>query len=212
VIKINSGVLSGLVILVLLILVASGWFTSSISKYSSNRKATLLLLVIFIGNFLNFPLQNGWVINVGGFVIPAVVILTILFKDSKERLHLLTAALLLGAVYFLAKELIRLDPILLLLKELYQMSGLLVLIATLVTPGLGRKIVLLVGGILLGELYFNLHHQESFYRIVLGDGETRDLIWFSLVQLGILHIFIRELKKWLKDRRKLKKINFTRIR
>lgn len=198
---INSGILANLVVLILLILIYSGWFPESVAKISSKNQVTFFMIVTLFGFFIELPLVNGWKINLGGFFVPLVWVLILLVykKKNENRLfHLVSTIALLGASYFLLREIIRLDPVLLFIKELYQLTFFIVLITQLVVSNLKEKVALVIGGIILGELLFNLHHQTAFYQIVLGDRTTRDVLWLSLILIVFADFFLGKLKNWLR--------------
>ncbi len=208
-IHINPGILTNLILVILLILIWSGWFQSFIKELGTERSISLFLVLTFVFLFLDVQITSNWKINIGGFLFPLIGYLVILFKEyKKERLHLLIATILLGASFFLFKELIRLDPILLVMDEVYQITLLLSVMIIIVASKLSHRIILLLGGILLGDFLFQLRHEKTLSYIYLGGSNISDILWMAVIFLIVLHsIFIG-----VTERVKEKKMKIMKIR
>lgn len=205
---INPGIIANFIILLIIILIITDWFTPLVKDYGK-KIVIIYLLASFIFFYTAIPINEKWNINVGGYIFPALIYFFILFKKVKQDIvYVSTATILLGSSYFLFKELVRLDPILLFWDELYEFT-LFILIITLVTASkLTHRIALLMGGLLLGELLFNLRHHNNFLVITLGDAKFRDLLWFSFSQLVILNYLL----KWANNiYKKVRITNFAKI-
>lgn len=202
---INAGVLTNIIFLLLIILILSGWLQSLIYHIGSEKKAAVYLILIYVSFFLHLPIAANWKVNVGGFLIPGIAYFVLWIKGNlQDKMQLLAATALLGTSYFLFKELIRIDPILLIWNEVYQTAFFLILVVMLVVTKLIDRITLLLGGILLGELIFNIRHKDLFTNIVLGNAEVRDILWFSLLQVIAIHYLIVAMKEWIKRKKSIK--------
>lgn len=192
---INPGVLSNLILLLLFILILTDWFPD---LYNAANKYIVIsfLPLIYLASQINLPLGDGWKINLGGFILPLIIYIYLLKGMQGSRVYLITATTLLGTTYFLFKELIRLDPILLFWEELYELSIFLVVIVMIVVYKLEYRIALLIGGIQFGELLFSYSNKEFFTNITLGDGNLRDVLWFSIIEIMVLHFLFKWIKTW----------------
>ncbi len=198
----NSGVLANMILFLFSILIITGWFHHFIEGFGSKRNLVLYFIMIIILSNTEVSIVNGLQINIGGFLLPIIGYLYLLFKViKKDTLYILTATILLATSYFLFKELIRLDPVLLFWGELYQVSALLVIIIIFVVPKYTYRITLLHGGILLGEFIFYFHHRATFTNVILGDGEIRDIMWFSFIEIIIYEQIIQLIKGWIKRKK-----------
>jgi len=180
---INPGVISNLILLLLFILILTDWF-SELYKKANKYIVISFLPLTYLTTLINIPLSNGWEMNLGGFILPLVVYIYLLKGMQGSRSYLLTATMLLGTTYFLFKELIRLDPILLFWEELYELSFFLVVIVMVVVSKLEYRIALLIGGIQLGEFLFSYSNKEFFTYFTLGNSNLRDILWFSIIEIN----------------------------
>ncbi|OEF97285.1 hypothetical protein BHF71_03890 [Vulcanibacillus modesticaldus] len=202
---INDGAISIIIQIILSILIITDWFSSTIFELGVKKRVVLYIMAGLLMIFISFPLRSNWEINLGGFVLPIIGYLFILFKrvSSKDKIQVLTATLLLASSYFLLKELILLEPIILFMKESYQISILLSILVILIASKQVHRFALILGGITFGEFIFNFRHQELLYRVVVGDGEARDVLWISLLIVLILDNLIIDVKNWFKKKSKL---------
>lgn len=201
-VKINNGVITNLILIAIAILVLTDWFSYLVKKFGSKKIIIIFLIVTNISFLINVPIYNEMKINIGGYIIPFFIFLYEFKRiDFKEKINLLTAVLLLGASYFFMKEIFRLDPIMLLMNEVYQIAILMVITVMIVTSKLNHRITLLIGGTLLGEFLFNLHHLDSFYNITLGNGEFRDILSIAIIEVVLVHYFFIQVKKIFKNER-----------
>ena len=208
VIFINSGILAILIIIVMAILISTDWFSTLISGVGK-RKVIIYLILILFTFYLNLPITNGWKVSIGGFIIPLITYLKLVKGIKEEKIYLLSATILLGATYFLFKEIIRLDPILLFWDELYQLSLILVLIILIIASSLKYKITLFFGGMLLGEFIFNYHHRNDVLVILLGNDQFKDLFWLGLIQIFFFYYVFMAIKQGIK---RISNINIIKIR
>lgn len=207
VININAGVLANIIIILLIVLIFTDWF--SVVDRLGRQKTIYFLFLFLVSSQFSISIPNDWQINIGGFILPLLIYFVLLWAFRKDRLYILTATLLLGSSYFLFKELIRLDPILLFWDEIYELSFFMVFILMIIAAKLQHKIMLLIGGFLLGEFLFNFNHRDVFEEIVLGNGNLRDYLWFSFVQLISYHYIVIQIANWF---RKKNYITFIKIR
>lgn len=194
-ITINPGVLSNLIVLLLFILILTGWF-SELYNVANKYFVIFFLPITFLANLINIPIEDGLKINLGGFIIPLIIYIYLLIGIEKDRVYLITATILIGSAYFLFKEMIRLDPILLFWEELYELSLFLVVIVMVVASKLKYRIALLIGGIQLGELLFSFSNKGYLTVITLGNSNLRDVLWFSVIEIIMLYFLFKLIKSW----------------
>lgn len=190
---INPGVLSNLIILLLYILILTGWF-SDLYKTVNKYLVITFLPLTFLANLINVPIAGGLEVNLGGFIIPLIVYIYLLSEMKGDRVYLITATILLGSAYFLFRELIRLDPILLFWEELYELSLFLVVIVMIVVTKLKYRIALLIGGIQLGDFLFSFTNKQFFTVLTLGSSNLRDVLWFSVIEIIMLYFLYKTIK------------------
>lgn len=192
-ITINPGVLSNLILFLLFILILTGWF-SDLYKTANRYIVISFLPLTYFATLINIPISDRWEINIGGFVVPLIVYIYLLKGMKGSRIYLITATVLLGTTYFLFKELIRLDPILLFWEEIYELTLFLVIIVLVVVSKLNYRIALLIGGIQLGEFLFSFTNKEYLTFITIGNSYLRDILWFSIIEVVAIHFIF----KWIK--------------
>jgi len=197
----GDGVYSNLIIIGMAILIISGWFSTLVDKFGTPKKTASLIIIILVMIPFDVSLTNGIIINVGGFILPFIIYFFFwLQMTTPQRIHIFSATILLGASFFLMRELFRLDPILLFWDEKYQIPLFMTILAFIVDTELFRRILLIVGGNLLGELTFSFRNQEVMNEIVLGDGHFRDLLWISIITITTFHYVTQTLKAILKQK------------
>ena len=202
VIVINAGVLSNLIILFLIILISTGWFSTFINNVGSKRTVIIFLLFTYILTFIELPYIFGLRINIGGFILPVIGSVFLLIKViRKDIIHMLTATFLLGASYFLIKEIIRLDPVLLIVDEKYEIPPLIIAFVIFVIPKLINRIYLIISGIMTGEFIYIYQHQVIFDGFILGSGEARDIMWLAIVEIIILEYFLGGILSFIKNKK-----------
>lgn len=194
-ITINPGILSNLILLLLFILILTGWF-SDLYKTANKYIVIFFLPLTYIATLINIPISDRWEINIGGFVIPLIVYIYLLKGMKGSRIYLITATLLLGTTYFLFKELIRLDPILLFWEEIYELTLFLVIIVLIVVSKLNYRIALLIGGIQLGEFLYSFANKEFLGYLTIGNDYLRDILWFSIIEIMVIHFLFKWIKAW----------------
>lgn len=205
---INSGVLANIIVLTLLILMSTGWFRSTVEHIGVRSLIILYFIFIFFAFLIDLDLK-GVRINAGGFLFPLAGFIILWLKLARfEKIQMGLASVLLGSSYFLIKELLYLDPVLLILEESYQITILLLFIVIGVSLKPNHQIMLLFGGSLFGDLMFQLRHRHSFAQLELGSREMRDILWLSILSVVLLNAMFPKLFNFLKK----KKIKFVRIR
>lgn len=190
---INSGVLATLIVILINILVLTGWFKSIIEKIGKLNTISIYLVLTLIFFFINISINSSLTINIGGLILPIIGILYLLRKQE-EKIYIICAILLLGTIYFLIKEVIYIEPVLLLGNEVIQFSILVSLIVIVIGTKIEHQVPIVLGGILLGDLFFNLNHKEIINQITLGGALTRDIIWLSLAQILLIKSLFSEIK------------------
>lgn len=191
-----------------MILVSTGWFRSTIEHLGTRSLVILYFIFIFFAFFIDIDLK-GIRINAGGFLFPLAGFIILWLQLVRfEKIQMGLASILLGSSYFLFKEILHLDPVLLILEESYQISILLLIIVIGVSLKPNHQILLLFGGSLFGDLMFQLRHRDSFTQLELGNREMRDILWLSILSVMLINAIFPRLFNFMKK----KKIKFVRIR
>ncbi len=202
----QEGILSNILSIVFIILIFSGWFDwYFVKKENLYLKNTFLAVGVlaFFFTFVTIPIPNlNWKLSIGGFVFPMVFYFWIWLKiSSEEKLQLFASTILLSAIYFLIKELIRLDPILLFWEQNLEIAFILSIVIVTVSLQLTHRLILVFGSHVFGEFIFHFHHRHFNYPLILGDGGFRDLLWLSVIDIMVLHLVLQ----WVVQKIKLKK-------
>ncbi|WP_339062687.1 hypothetical protein [Tepidibacillus marianensis] len=146
------GLPANLLLIVFTVLFSTGWFRSKIPVGS--KKLLILILLYLLVSMIDFPFFNGIRINMGGFVMPAVLYFYLWVRYDQNRVYTFTSAMLIGAIYFALKVFFRSDPILLVFEESFQISLILSVVVFVVAQNLMDGVSLFIGGTLIGELFF----------------------------------------------------------
>lgn len=178
VMRMNAGYVSLLLIVVSLILFASGW------KGIILRGITQLSLLLFFIAWLlllrwSFTLDQWRVFGCIPLLLAVSFLVILGTRGGLLRLHLFSVGLLLGSVYFFMKETIHLIPAFMVLSPEWTMAifnGLLVS-ALLRWPAF--QVAALSLGLVIGEVMFAYSHREQS-DIVLGHAGFQDVWWLTL--------------------------------
>jgi hypothetical protein len=148
----NPGYLSLVLLSIMLILFASGWkeiFVRSISHR--------WLLLFFIGWVSLVPFSITFHTIRIHLVYVWVILLTlfILYRSQgfMKGLHLLSIGLLLGSFHYLFREILALDPIMMVAKPEIDASLLIALIVILIERRVLEQLACLSLGIIIGDVY-----------------------------------------------------------
>lgn len=196
-IRINYGVFSILIIILLIVLLLTDWFKTLFMRLGKTKTLCIYLALTLVLFFVNISITSFININLGGFVLSIIGFLY-LFKKEKKKIFILSATFLLSTIYFLIKEIGYIEPVLLNKNEILQFSIIVSLVVILIETKIENQVIIIIGGILLGDFLFNINHRDVISKLILGNAMTRDIIWLSLFQILILNSFVSELKKRVK--------------
>jgi len=188
----NPGYLSLLLMLVTLILFASGWKDFMIRGITNTL---ILLFFIFwcIGMKLSVAIPYGHIqLNV---LVLCAVIVRALWRSHGHlyRLHLLSIGILLGSVTFFMLETLHLMPFLVIGNQEMTIALVIAVLLSFMTRNAGVQIAVASLGLLLGDAYYRyLHRAHAGFQ--LGTLGFQDLWWLticltrgiSLVLAGVL--------------------------
>ncbi|MGD9678591.1 MAG: hypothetical protein AB7V16_09650 [Vulcanibacillus sp.] len=194
---INYGVLASLIVLILNVLLLTGWFKTIIKNMGKRKTISNYLTLTLLLFFINISITSSWTINVGGFILPLIGTFYLLLKEE-EKIYILSSILLLGVIYFLVKEIVYIEPILLIGNDIIQSSIIISIVVIIIGTRIENQIIIALGGILFGDILFNLNHREVLVQIAFGNALTRDIIWLSLLQIIVFKSLIYEISIFLK--------------
>ncbi len=192
-IVINYGVFANLIIVLLIVLLLTDWFKTIFIRLGKTKRIFLYLAITFVLFFVNVSITSFIVINLGGFVL-SIIGFVVLLKNEKEKIYILSATFLLGAIYFLIKEIGYIEPVLLYKNVIIQFSILVSLTVIIIGTKIENQVIMILGGIVLGDLLFNLNHKDVIIKLILGNAMTRDIIWLSLFQILIINSFLSRVR------------------
>ncbi|CAG7641375.1 hypothetical protein ACFQI7_11760 [Paenibacillus allorhizosphaerae] len=174
----NAGYLSFVLIVVSLILFASGWKDILIRGISHSR-----LLLFFVAWVIAFRWSMEWngmqIYGVAPLLLFTALFVFLRSYEAFQRLHALSVGLLLGSIFFFLKETIHLMPALI----VYSSSVTIALISgTMVSVALRRPAVQIAAislGFVTGEaMYAYSHHNQT--HVSLGGTSFQDLWWLTV--------------------------------
>lgn len=178
VMRMNAGYVSLLLIVVSLILFASGW------KDIILRGITHLSLLLFFVGWLilqrwSFTLEQ-WRIY-GCVPLLLVISFLVLFqaRGLLLRLHLLSVGLLLGSVFFFMKETIHLAPALIVFSPEWTMAFFIGLLTSALLRWPAFQVAALSLGLVIGEGMFAYSHRDQT-NIVIGQAGFQDAWWLTI--------------------------------
>ena len=201
----QAGIMTNILSIIFIILIFSGWLDWYFKKDNRVTKNAIIRIsvVAFFSIFITIPVPYlNWDINVGGYLFPLLLYFWLWLKiKPEEKLQLFASTILLAAIFFLIKELIRLDPILLFWKQNIEIPLIISVIILSVASSFFHRFLLAIGSHVFGEFIFHFHHRNYDYALVLGDGAFRDLLWMATINIIVLHVALQ----WFMSRIGIKK-------
>ncbi|MFC0214877.1 hypothetical protein ACFFK0_20935 [Paenibacillus chartarius] len=174
----NPGILSLVLLVIALILLASGW--KDVILRSISHKGILLFFVLWLGTSRITVSHDTYKLNLS-FILIAGLAVTLLLRSSGvlAKLHVVSIGLLLGSFYFLLKELLSKDPVLIVSRPDVDIAVVLGLVAVLLRRSVALQLACLSMGLVLGELYGVIWAHKAGTS-VLGSASFRDQWWVAL--------------------------------
>jgi hypothetical protein len=184
----NPGYLSIVLLVVSLILFASGW-TDFLMRGITSKVILLFFISWLVTMEGQITLEHA---HIGLWIaVPALASIAIVVRSSgiMHRLHIVSAGLLLGSVTFFLLETIHLIPSLLLGSvelTMALLSGLLIS-ALIKLPAVQLAVVTI--GLLLGEAYFRFVHKDLI-GFQLGTADLQDRWWLTLYVTRLVSLLL----------------------
>lgn len=174
----NAGYLSFVLIVVSLILFASGWKDIIIRGIAHSS-----LLLFFVAWFLLFHWSFEWNgVRIYGTAPLLLAVSVIVFSRSYEsfqRLHALSVGLLIGSVYFFLRETLHLIPALILYSNTVTIACIAGGLAAFTLRRPTVQIAAVSLGLVTGEgMYAYSHHNQAY--VGLGGAAFQDLWWLTV--------------------------------
>jgi hypothetical protein len=198
----------------LLILILTQWLDPFLKGFNPSakikRNVVLFLLALVILQGINVPISPQISVNLGSIGLLGSIFLYFFWQDQTGlRLHMLCVILFLGVFYAVLYELFLIDPILMVISPFYLLPAFLVLFLLFTTRDLKLQIIMLLGGLLLGELMHKVFLLKHVPHVWLGDAEFRDqmmlgfiLATFISVQLKVIQRIYQQAIRYLTTFRK----------
>ncbi|ASS75171.1 hypothetical protein CIG75_09375 [Tumebacillus algifaecis] len=186
----NPGVISNIIMIVLVILILTGWGAKTLrdGHLSPKLAACGLILYVFCSG-LNFagPLDGRW--NFGGTLFPVLLTLWSLtiFQNWQHRLQYLLGVLTVSVALLVLLTLVPLDPAFFILDPdlLYPFTAVIISVLSVKRPFVALSIAC-VGLMISGSVDPILHRAFQMDGIVFGGGEIRDML--ALTGAGVLAV------------------------
>ncbi|CAG7611784.1 hypothetical protein PAESOLCIP111_01434 [Paenibacillus solanacearum] len=169
----NAGYLSFVLMIVALILFASGW-KDILIRGISHTSLLLFFVVWFIAFRWSFEWNGMQIFGIAPLLLGTALYVFVRSYESFQRLHALSVGLLLGSIFFFLKETIHLMPTLI----VYSGSVTIALISgTIAAAALRRPAVQIAAislGFVTGEAMYAYSHYKQAH-VVLGGTSFQDL-------------------------------------
>lgn len=206
VIIINYGMISSLTVIILIILIITDWFGFEVQRLGGKKRVCFCLIIIFFLSYIIIPINVQWNINVGGVFLVLIFLISLIKQERIiDRIYLLFAIGVVGTIFFLVKEILLYEPVLLIWDELFLLSIIISMIVILIDFKSEKYVAIIFAGVLLGDFLFRFYHRNELMEIVLGDAIIRDIIWFAILQILLITGIINEFKLLVQKLYKLNK-------
>ena len=179
----NDGYWSYILMVVMTVLLSSGW-RSSVVKGISSLEVFWFIAAWYIGLFAVIPL--GSTISIQGIYLALLLTLArFMFKEPIASVsYFIITGCLLGLIGFFIQELYRLDPVLIVFEKEIDAALIIGVLAWLVTRQPCRRPVLSLAYIIQDVL--PLLSKPADQMLFLGDAELQDGWWISYVCARVL--------------------------
>jgi hypothetical protein len=179
----NPGYLSYILYSVTVILLCTGWFAANIN--GKDRKWIWLFVISWpLCSWASITYFESTVIQGAFFLLLIGMIRFWLKIQSDQKISALTMGFLLGSVVYLLKEIMRMDPVLIILDEDLNISLLLILLVLLAFSKLSAQVFSITFGLLMGEYLFVITNSQWIANpVLLGDKPFQDLWWMTVAIL-----------------------------
>ncbi|HHY14029.1 MAG TPA: DUF1614 domain-containing protein [Thermoanaerobacterales bacterium] len=122
----------------------------------NDRTAILFIGAMIVGSFLpNIPLFSGLSINIGGGIIPIVLVIYLLVgAETYEKTRAISASIITGGTVYAASKLLGADPGDMILDPIYMFSIIAGLVAYITTRSRRTAFIAGIMGIVLNDIAY----------------------------------------------------------
>jgi hypothetical protein len=181
----NPGYLSYILYSLAVILICTGWFTENVK--GNNRKWMWLFAVMWpLLSWVSISIFGSITIQ-GAFLLLLIAIVIFWLKvKSDQKISALTLGFLLGSVVYLLKEMMKMDPVLVVLDADFNIALLLTLIVLFAFSNLSARMFSITFGLVMGDyLTFFSNPYLANTPVLLGDRSFQDLWWLTAAMVVI---------------------------
>lgn len=174
----NEGYISLLLIVISLILFASGW--KDIILRGITHTSLLLFFVLWLAFMrMSFPWKGMMIYGVVPLLLLIVALTFFKVTGALLRYHLLSVGMLLGSVYFFMMETIHLFPSIILFSAEWTTASITGFLAAVLLRSPILQIAGMTLGLIIGEGLIIYLHKEQM-AMVWGDEAFQDVWWLAL--------------------------------
>jgi len=174
----NPGYLAFILIVILFILLASGW-KQTILQDIPHGKIVLFFVFWFLGCWYTW---DGYGLSIHMAVVSQWMLVLGLLWGSRtiwRSIPWLLVSCLLAAFYFLFQEIYRANPVLTLISLEFDLALSLGLLAIAMSRHLKMQMLILTAALLMGDTYLALRHRHSM-PVSIGGLRFQDVWWLTL--------------------------------
>jgi hypothetical protein len=185
----NPGYLSLILLVIALILCASGWM--DVLLRSITHKVILLFFIAWLGlSRVTLTFSHAKV----NLTFVLVLTLSALFVRKAagpvQKLHLLSIGLLLGSFHFLLQEMYSMDPILVVSRPELDMAVFMGLMTSVLQRSAAEQIACLSIGLVMGEVFYAFVHKQVI-SVYLGSPTFQDKWWVTVFVSRTVSLFVQ---------------------
>ncbi|TVY11594.1 hypothetical protein [Paenibacillus cremeus] len=184
----NAGYLSSVLMVISLILFASGW--KNVIIRGITHQSLLLFFIFWLLCSLGSWSWNG--VHYSGIVGLLLITSGIAIARASGamlRLHVISVGLLLGSVSFFLKESLHLIPSIIVYSTTVTISGIIGLLAAVTLRQSALQIAAVSIGLLIGDGMFAYSHKEHV-QMSMGGAAFQDLWWMTMFMTRTLSMAV----------------------
>lgn len=183
----NPGYLSLLIICIMMILLASGWKEELVGGVS--HKVLFLFFMSWIPlSLINITLFERYQVNMSYGLLLLIIFLILATRRSVFLIvHLLSIGLLMGSFYFLFKQLVNMNPIMVVYRPLLDQCVLISFLTVLFVRHPLQQLACLSIGLMTGDMLNHYFHQGHI-PLNFGGAAFQDQWWLTLLMTRALSL------------------------